>query len=94
MKKYYYVNIKGEDNLVFHTNSWDSVFCFLIDYYNGYNNDKNKRIIKNIIELKDKIYAFELFTELEIDFISILDNPLLMDSVDVRNLDLVGNEIE
>lgn len=94
MKKYYYVNIKGEDNLVFYTNSWDSVFCFLIDYYNGYNDEQNKRIMKNIIELKDKIYAFELLTELEIDFISLLHEPLLTESVDVRILDDKGNEIE
>ena len=94
MKKYYYVNIKGEDNLVFYTNSWDSVFCFLINYYNGYNDERNKRIMKNIIELKDKIYTFELLTELEIDFISLLYEPLLTESADVRILDDEGNEVE
>ena len=94
MKQYYYVNIKGEDNLVFYTNSWDSVFCFLINYYNGYNDERNKRIMKNIIELKDKIYTFELLTELEIDFISLLYEPLLTESADVRILDDEGNEVE
>lgn len=93
-KEYYYVNIIGEENLVFYTTSWDSVFCFLIDYYGGRSDNNDKRIIKNIVNLNDKIYVFELLTELEINFISLLREPLLTESADVRILDDEGNEVD
>ena len=84
--KYYLASIKGEDNLVFSATSWDSVFIFLLNYY-GKTTEHTKRIIKDIHNIEDKIHIFELMTKLEIDFVSILDNPILMDCADVRNID-------
>ena len=91
-KKYYYVNILDEANYVFLAPSWDAVFMFLINYYNG-TGERDQRILKDINELSDKIYVFKRLTDTNIDFISVLDKPLFYDSDCIKELDIDGDEI-
>lgn len=92
-KNYYYVNILEEDNYVFLADSWDTVFMFLITYYEGKNTDQQKRIIKNIKDLSDKVYMLKKFLDVDISFISILENPLCVDCDCIKELDIDGDEI-